>query len=100
MRHAATAQVSLLRNVHKFYNPMYVRISSTLCLSCSTEFYSYKRISKHLVQRSDKNRCHPFYLANVDPIEQSDLMDALQSRLTFDRLLDKKLVAPPPVKIH
>ena len=87
-------------NVHGMYNPILSRITNTVCASCGTQFHSYKRITKHLVQRSDRNRCHKFYLEQVPPVVCDDFSKVLSNRIESEKLFDKKLVPPPPVKLQ
>ena len=81
------------------YNPMQARVTGTICVSCNTQLHSFKRVTKHLLQRCDKNKCHQFYLENVPPIEDDKLKDVLQHRIMADKAVDVKSVPPLPLKL-
>ena len=87
-------------NVHSVYNPMQSRVSGTICVACGTQFHSFKRVTKHLMQRSERNRCHQYYLEHVPPVDSTELKEILEKRIVTDNAVDKKLVPPPPVKLH
>ena len=79
---------------------MQARVSGTICISCNTQFHSFKRVLKHLTQRVDRNKCHRFYLDHVPPVDDAELKDILGKRISTDQSVDKKLDPPPPVKLH
>ena len=87
-------------NVHSMYNPMQSRVYGTICVACGTQFHSFKRVTKHLMQRSERNRCHQYYLEHVLPVDSTELKEILEKRIVTDNAVDKKLVPPPPVKLH
>ena len=62
--------------------------------------FSFKRVLKHLQNRVASNKCHHFYLENVPALEVDDLIRTLHVQRIADKAIDKKLVPPPPVKMH
>ena len=72
---------------------MRLRISTSTCLHCGTNFHTRHRLFRHLTSRPTKNKCAIAYV-DVAPMSIDELKELDKST----DVVDRKAYIPPPVK--
>ena len=83
---------------HMFHNPDYrnpiqLRMKTTKCLRCKTEYHSRHRLYRHLSNRRAKNKCFSHYM-ELEPMQIDEPEAIVANCPTVDALA----FPPPPVK--
>ena len=88
-------------NVHNYVNPMRLRVYSTACVRCETEFHSKERMFHHIDGRGGRsNDCSTYYLESVDPMSHEAYVEQRRvDRKLSDKNKSTKALLVPPVKI-
>ena len=85
--------LSHIFNLHEYRNPIHLRMRSTCCLSCDTEFHARHRLYRHLTKRPLKNKKKSAYM-ELEPMPLAEL-EAIEAACPT---VDTKAFPPPPVK--
>ena len=78
---------------HEYRNPIQLRMKTTACLRCKTEYHSRHRLYRHISNRQSKNKCFSFYM-ELEPMP----IDELEALVANCPTVDKLAFVPPPVK--
>ena len=78
---------------HDYRNPIQLRMKSSKCLRCKTEYHSGHRLYSHLSNRQTKNKCFSHYM-ELEPMPIDELEAIVANCPTMDALA----FPPPPVK--
>ena len=79
---------------HQRFNPIRLRVISSVCVCCATDFHTVYRAFRHIAYMSEKSRCH--YLAHMDPHP----IEVVRKATKDSEVEGDKQFTVPSIKVH